>query len=91
MWTALHWVQHRTDRKIDMAYIFDQQRPSPEGIVDGGLGKMAMYARKDALLRGVEFACEPFNKLFWDLWALFAGYLTKRWEAGQKGDPGEHP
>ena len=93
MWTALHWVKHNRPEGsgIDMELIFDQQRPLPGGIVKGGLGKLAMYGSRVSELREVEFACKPFDELFWDLWSLFAGYLTERREAARKRklDPGE--
>ena len=89
MWTALHWVKHnRPDPSIDMENIFDQQRPLPGGIVKGGAGKLEMYGGRESELREVEFACKPFNELFWDLWTLFAGYLTQRREAARKRDSG---
>jgi len=91
MWAALHWVEHNRpgDSYVDMEQIFDQQRPSPGGIVKGGLGKVSMYGASDSELHDIEFACEPFNKLFWVLWKLFAKYLTRRWNADLEGDPGE--
>ena len=78
MWTALHWVKHnRSDGPgINMEYIFDQQQPLPEGIFTGGAGKVKMYRTRKSELREVKFACGPFNKLFWDLWRLFAKYLN---------------
>ena len=95
MWTALRWVKHNQpgDPGIDMEHIFDQQRPLPGGIVKGGAGKEEMYRSKKSELHGVEFACEPFNGLFWDLWMLFARYLIRRREAALNGDQGsgEHP
>jgi hypothetical protein len=92
MWTALHWVKHnQPDPSINMEYIFDQQQPLSGGIVRGGAGKVGMYGSKALELRNVEFSCKPFNGLFWNLWMLFARYLTKRWGAAQEGDsnPGE--
>jgi hypothetical protein len=90
MWTALHWVKHNqpVDPCIDMEHIFDQQRPSPGGIVKGGGGKVEMYGSRESELREVEFACKPFNELFWDLWTLFAGYFIQRLVAAGKRDPG---
>ena len=90
MWTALHWVKHSRPGNlfIDMEYIFDHQRPLADGIVKGGAGKAAMYDSKDSELRDVEFACEPFNELFWDLWMLFSEYLEQRRKALRKRDPG---
>jgi hypothetical protein len=91
MWTALHWVKHNQSGYpgIDMEHIFDHQRSLPGGIVEGGLGKEAMYRSKNSDLHGVEFACKPFNKLFWDLWMAFAVYLTQRRDPRNTG-PGEH-
>ena len=43
MWAALHWVKHDKAGEIDMELIFDQKRPLPHGIVDGGMGKSEMY------------------------------------------------
>ena len=96
MWTALHWVKHnRSDgRSIDMEYIFDQQRPLPNGVIEGGGGKTEMYSRREAKLSKVEFACGPFNKLFWDLWRLFAKYLIaqrQRDAEEENSGPGEYP
>ena len=95
MWTALHWVKHNQpdDPPIYMENIFDQQRPPPVpgGIVKGGGGKTDMYRRKDYELREVEFACKPFNELFWDLWKLFRACLAQEWSNAQEGDPGEQP
>ena len=95
MWTALHWVKHNQpdDPGINMEFIFDQQRPLPGGIVRGGLGKKEMYESKDLELREVEFACKPFNELFWDLWTLFSEYLAQRVAACRKrgSGPGEYP
>ena len=98
MWTALHWVKHNQPSSpgIDMELIFDQQRPLSDGIVQGGMGKASMYDSRDSELRRVKFACEPFNKLFWDLWKLFSRYLTNRIEFLRASDldldlgPGEH-
>jgi hypothetical protein len=61
-----------------MEHIFDQQRPLPGGIVKGGAGKVEMYGSRALELRNVEFACKPFNELFWDLWVLFSEYLAQR-------------
>lgn len=95
MWTALHWVKHSqpNNPSIDMEHIFDQQRPLPGGIVEGGGGKAHMYGNRRLELRGVEFVCGPFNELFWDLWTLFSEYLMRRWKAdGNKNPgPGEYP
>lgn len=90
MWTALHWVKHDKpgDRGIDMEHIFDQQRPLPGGVVKGGAGKEEMYRSKESDLRGVKFACGPFNGLFWDLWILFARYLIRKRDAALNGDQG---
>ena len=88
MWTALHWVKHdQPDGAIDMELIFDQQRPLPNGIVKGGLGKVAMYQDEGSELHEVKFACKLFSKLFWDLWKLFAKYLRQRWDLEE--GPGE--
>ena len=91
MWTALHWVKHNqpVGPCIDMERIFDQQWPSADGIVEGGVGKLVMYGSRKLALREVEFACKPFNKLFWDLWMLFAEYLEQRQRAARKEEPGE--
>jgi len=95
MWTALHWVRHNRpgNSGIDMEHIFDQQRPVPGGLVKGGGGKVEMYGTRESELHRVEFSCKPFDDLFWELWMLFARYLTQRREAGQKKDPGpgEYP
>jgi len=95
MWMALHWIKHNRPGNlfIDMEYIFDHQRSLANGIVKGGAGKAAMYDSKDSELSDVEFTCEPFNELFWDLWTLFSEYLTQRRKAFRKRDsgPGEHP
>jgi len=92
MWTALHWVRHNrpNDPFVGMEHIFDHQWPLANGIVEGGAGKVAMYGSKNSHLRDVEFACEPFNKLFWDLWTLFAIYLVKMRGAILNLGPGEH-
>ena len=91
MWTALHWVKHNQPDDIDMENIFDQQRPVPGRgcIIKGGAGKLEMYVSKDSELRGVEFACKPFNELFWGLWKLFRACLAQRWSDAQGGDLGE--
>ena len=92
MWTALHWVKHNRSghRRIDMAYIFDQQRPcDSDGVIKGGGGKNIMYSNRDIELHAVEFTCKPFNDLFWGLWLLFSRYLGRRQEAEREGDPGE--
>ena len=96
MWTALHWVKHNQpgDPGIDMENIFDQQRPLASGIIKGGAGKMEMYRTRKSELRGVEFACKPFDDLFWGLWTLFAKYLRQRWGTvpGEiDPGPGEYP
>ena len=89
MWTALHWVKHdQSSGQIDMEFIFDQQRPLPNGIIKGGSGKAEMYQDKGSELNNVEFACKPFSKLFWDLWMLFADYLEDRSRAARKRAPG---
>ena len=90
MWTALHWVKHNQSDNptINMEYIFDLQQPLPGGITEGGAGKVRMYWSKRSALHEVEFSCKPFNKLFWDLWTLFAGYLVQRREAVQKINSG---
>jgi hypothetical protein len=94
MWAALHWVEHDKAGEIDMEFIFDQQRPLPHGIVDGGVGKSEMYKTKQKELHEVEFACKPFNKLFWRLWGLFSEYNKQRWAASGKwegdSDSDEH-
>ena len=89
MWTALHWVKHDLydGLSIDMEYLFDQQRPSPDGTISGGAGKLRLYESRDLVLHEIEFACQPFSKLFWDLWGLFAKYLRQRWDL-EKG-PGK--
>ena len=91
MWTALHWVKHNRpgDSCIKMERIFDQQWPAANGIVQGGAGKVLMYGSEDSELCEVEFSCEPFNALFWNLWMLFAEYLEQRQRAARKKDPGE--
>ena len=93
MWTALHWVKHDhpDDPYVNMEYIFDQQLPIPGGTVQGGAGKVRMYRSMESGLCEVEFACEPFNELFWNLWTLFSEYLTQRWMATRKRNlkPGE--
>ena len=92
MWAALHWVEHDKAGEIDMKLIFDQQRPLPHGIVDGGMGKSEMYKSKQKELHEVEFTCRPFNRLFWRLWGLFSQYNKQRWaasggwEGGSDGD-----
>ena len=73
---------------IDMAYIFDHQRPCYDGIIEGGAGKVRMYQSKSSLCRA-EFACKPFNDLFWDLWMLFSEYLEKSRRAARREEPGE--
>jgi hypothetical protein len=90
MWTALHWVKHNQSGYpgIDMEHIFDHQRSLPDGIVKGGSGKEDMYWSRDKELREVEFACKPFNELFWDLWMAFARYIAQRREAAWKRNPG---
>jgi len=94
MWTALHWIKHNRpgDPSIGMEHIFDHQWPLANGIVKGGAGKVEMYGSRDSQLCDVEFACEPFNELFWDLWMLFSEYLEQRREASRKRDlgPGEY-
>jgi len=90
MWTALHWVKHNQPSSpgIDMELIFDQQRPLSGGIVQGGLGKDSMYDSRDSEHRDVEFACKPFNELFWDLWEIFSEYLSQRRDNLRKRNPG---
>ena len=100
MWAALHWIEHDQAGEIDMKLIFDQCRPLPHGIVDGGMGKSEMYKNEQKELHEVEFSCKPFNKLFWRLWGLFSEYNMQRWAASTKlrggskfdrdldGDPG---
>ena len=90
MWTALHWVKHNCsgNPSIDMEFIFDQQRPGVNGIVKGGAGKTQMYGSEEFLCN-VEFACKPFNDLFWDLWMLFSEYLDRRRRAARKKEPGK--
>jgi len=91
MWTALHWVKHNRSGChpcVDMEYIFDYQRQLANGTVKGGAGKVEMYRSRGSELHEVEFACEPFNKLFWDMWTLFAGYFLKRWDASLEEDSG---
>ena len=92
MWTALHWVKHNqsNDPIIDMEYIFDQQRPLPGGITQGGAGKERMYRSKRSELHEVEFSCKPFDGLFWGLWTLFDGYLTRRIAAAKNSKPGKY-
>ena len=94
MWTALHWVKHDQAGRINMKYIFDEQRLDDlDGIPKGGAGKVSMYGDRDAQLHRVKFACKPFNALFWDLWMLFADYLEQRQRALRKEEsgPGEEP
>ena len=81
MWAALHWVEHDKAGGIDMEFIFDQLRPLPDGIVDGGVGKSEMYKTQQKELHEVGFSCKPFNKLFWRLWGLFSKYNKRRWAA----------
>ena len=90
MWTALHLVKHDQAGNIDMEYIFDQQA-SYGGISKGGAGKVQMYQSKSSQLLEVEFACKPFNDLFWALWRLFAKYLRERWGAAIDEEPGKRP
>ena len=95
MWTALHFVKHNQpdNPPIQMEGIFDQQwpLPGPHGSIRGGAGKVEMYGSTDAGLCEVEFACEPFNELFWDLWELFSGYLEQMlgWARAKTPRPGE--
>ena len=96
MWTALHWVKHNRSGChpcIDMEYIFNYQRQLANGTVKGGAGKVEMYESRGSELHEVEFACEPFNELFWDMWTLFAGYFLQRWDASREEDsgPGKYP
>ena len=92
MWTALHWVKH--DRpghpRINMGYIFDQQCPYDDGVIMGGAGKIIMYESQNSGLADIQFACKPFNDLFWDLWMLFSKYLEGRRSAGREKKPGEY-
>ena len=92
MWAALHWVKHdQSDQSsINMEFIFDQQWSGPNEIPMGGAGKAQMYGNK-TILCNLEFACKPFNHLFWSLWKLFAGYFGKRVVALAMGMPGEYP
>ena len=94
VWTALHWVKHDQAGSpwINMERIFDQQQSLPDGIVQGGIGKERMYRTEDTELREVKFSCEPFHKLFWDLWTIFSEYLAQRLEhlRRKKTGPGEH-
>jgi len=91
MWTALHWVEH--DRpghpRVNMEFIFDEQRPYGDGIIKGGAGKGMMYLTKGSELFEVQFACKPFNDLFWGLWMLFAKYFRKWQDAALESEPGE--
>ena len=93
MWTALHWVKHDQpgDSGINMEHIFDQQCSLPGDIIGGGTGKIVMYGTRGLGLHEVEFACKPFNELFWNLWSLFAEYLARRLAVARKrgSDPGE--
>ena len=91
MWTALHWVKHDRAGRINMEFIFDQQRPDLNGDVKGGGGKAEMYGGRDDELHDVEFACKPFNGLFWDLWMLFGDYLIERRKRASRKEPGEEP
>ena len=90
MWIALHFVQHNRpgDERIDIEYLFDQTLPYVSGIAVGGAGKVRMYGSRE-ILCGLEFACKPFDDLFWDLWMLFADYLEARQRADRKGGPGK--
>ena len=92
MWAALHWVKHDQSNQssINMELIFDQQWSGPNEIPIGGGGKGQMY-RNRAILCNLEFACQPFNDLFWSLWKLFAGYFMESGVASVKGTPGEYP
>jgi hypothetical protein len=87
MWTALHWVKHNQPGPphISMEQIFDQQWPDEDGVVEGGAGKVKMYGGRQDGLRDVEFACKPFNDLFWDLWLLFGDYLEHRRNFARRG------
>ena len=91
VWTALHRVKHDKAGSIKMEYIFDQQVSYEDGEVVGGAGKVQMYQSKSSQLLGVEFACKPFNDLFWALWRLFAKYLRERWGAAIDEEPGKRP
>ena len=92
MWTALHLVKHSQpgNLSIVMEYLFNQQRSGGDGTVLGGAGKLLMYGSRE-FLRKVEFACKPFNELFWGLWMLFSDYLGRRWRANldEELGPGE--
>ena len=88
MWTALHWVKHDQAGNIDMEYIFDQQ-VSYGGISKGGAGKLSMYASRNSELHKVEFACKPFNGLFWALWRLFSEHLGRSRGAARDEAPGK--
>ena len=90
MWTALHWVKHNRPGhpRINMEYIFDQQCPYDDGVIIGGAGKILMYGSRK-FLNDMQFACKPFNDLFWGLWMLFADYLEERRNAERKKKPGE--
>ena len=91
VWTALHWVQHNrpSHPRINMEYIFDHQCPYDDGVIMGGAGKVLMYERRDSGLADIQFACKPFNDLFWDLWMLFGRYLIERKTAMFERRPGE--
>ena len=91
VWTALHRVKHNKAGNIKMDYIFDQQVSYEDGEVMGGAGKVQMYQSRSSLLLEVEFACKPFNDLFWALWRLFAKYLAKRREAAIDEEAGKRP
>ena len=90
MWAALHWVKHKQSDQssINMEFIFDHQWSGPTELPMGGAGKGQMYGNK-RILCNLEFACKPFNDLFWSLWQLFAGYFAERVVASVKGAPGE--
>ena len=69
-----------------MELIFDQQRTLKDGASDGGMGKSEMYKNREKELHEVQFACKPFNKLFWKLWGVFSKYNKRRWAASRTED-----
>ena len=88
MWTALHQVRHDKAGSINMEYIFDQQA-SYGGVSMGGAGKVQMYHSRSSQLHKVEFACKPFNDLFWALWRLFSEHLGRSRGAARDEEPGK--
>ena len=73
LFEGLHFVQHNSPSKINMAMIFDYAETSPkDGTHEGGVGKYVLYsANRTLMVEELEFDSKPFTTLIRKIYLVF--------------------